>query len=150
MSKKSLLLKILFAVWALALIVVGVIQYKDSKSCSSCQADISFFESLSESQKEELKKHRAAVLIPDDSDPIYVDENTAYNHAQITSFSTAQPNPLTEDEIAHSQKRMLYSKYVEKMPPKYRSLLAKRKLAVILSESGDFFVVALSQYMQNL
>lgn len=144
---KHLRFKILTVFWALALIVVGIIYYKNNKSCSNCQANTSPYSALTESQQEKVEKHKAVLLFPDNADPIYVDLDTVYSRHDITTFSTAQPDPLSQDEIEHILNRMLYSKYVRKMPVEYRPLLSQRKLAVLQSKDGNFFIVALRKYI---
>jgi hypothetical protein len=148
MSKSSLF-KILIVFWAVALIVVGVIRYKKSKSCSSCGVRNTFYQTLSDSQKEKLKNRHAVILIPDNADPIYVDEETAYNDAQIAAFSFAQTVTITEEEIQQAMNSLMFRKYLELTPVELRPLLRERKLDVLLSKEGVFFTVALLKYLED-
>jgi hypothetical protein len=149
---KNLLFKILIIFWALALIVVGIIYYKNNESCSTCKSNpeyADFFSSLTKEQKTKLSSRKAVILIPEKSDPIYVNENVAYSNAQLTTFSYEQPNPPTQDELKNIITNILHRKYLDKMPQDLRSLYSERKLAILQSKSGDFFIVALKEYLEG-
>lgn len=146
---RNLLFKILIVFWALALIVIGVVQFKKGKSCSSCQAETSFVDTLTESQKEKLNKRNAVILIPDYGDPIYVDEDIAFNHAQVTAFSYAEPPTLTEEEEKHALASLRFRKYLLLAPENLHQLLREKKLDVLLNKDGIPFAVALSDSMKD-
>jgi hypothetical protein len=148
MSKK-LAFKILVVVWAVALIVVGVIKYENSRGCSSCKADNSFINSLTESQKEMLLNRQAVLLYPDSGDPIYVDKYTANSRSNITAFSIEQPSPLTEKEVKWFSMNVLYTRYRDSLPEELQTLRVKRKLAILRNENNEFFIVALADALQH-
>lgn len=146
---KSLLFKILIVFWALALIVVGVIYYKNNKGCSNCQTQYSFLSTLSEEQKAKVRSRQAVILIPDSGDPVYVDEDNAYNNAQVTAFSYDTPVTLAEEEIENAKLSLLYRKYLEQTPVELRPLLIEKKLGVILSKRNSYFTVVLSDSLED-
>lgn len=152
LTHKQRILRALMVLWAVALVAVGVIYYKNSNSCSSCQASSKhsdFFSSLTKQQQDCLRNRRAVILIPDKSDPIYVDEEIAYNNPQITAFSYEQPESLSEDEVKQFIFNVLHSRFVDNMPEQFRSLYSERKLAVLHSKDGNFFIVALADYIKD-
>ena len=146
---KSLLFKILLVFWALALIVIGVIYYKNSKSCQSCQASSQHLKPLDEYQKKRVQEYKAVLLVTDSGDPIYVDLDEAFTHPKVAPFSYYNPAPLSKAEVEKIMTRLSYGKYVNNMPLKLRSLLSEKKLGVLQSDDGEFFVVALKGYLQE-
>lgn len=149
---KNLVMKILIVFWAVALIAVGVIYYKRNISCSTCKSNpkyADFFSSLTKEQKTKLSTRKAVILIPEKSDPIYVDENVAYSNAQITTFSYEQLNSPTQEELKNIITNILHRKYFDKMPQDLRSLYSERKLAILQGKSGELFIVALKEYVEG-
>ena len=152
LTRKQKILRALLFLWAVALVSVGVIYYKNSNSCWNCQASSKhpdFFSSLTVQQQDSLRNRRAIILIPDKSDPIYVDEEIAYNNPQITAFTYEQPESLSEDEVKQFIVNVLHRRFVDNMPEQFRSLYSERKLAVLQSKDGDFFIVALADYIKD-
>ena len=89
------------------------------------------------------------VLFPDNADPIYVDEESAFSHPQVTAFSYAEPVFITEEERKRAEFSVMYRKYIEQTPVELRPLLKDRKLAVLQSKNGKFITVVLSDCLVN-
>jgi len=144
---KNLLFKILIALWVIALLIIGIIKYRNSRSCSTCQANILLPETLTDSQREMLRNRQAVLLYPDNSEPIFITEDTAYSRSDITAFCYDSQVALTEEDIESAKRSILYRKYLSLTPLELRPLLQQRKLAVLQSKDGHFFTVALSDYL---
>jgi hypothetical protein len=146
---KSRLSKILVTLWAVALVAVGIFMYrKNNESCLTCQTKSTIFDTLTEAQKDKLNHHEAGLIALDSGDLIFVDEATAFSRSDMTAFSIAQAPNLTEEEINSHRLSLRFNKFRMHMPPDLQKLYRERKLAIIQSTDGNFFIVALSDYVK--
>jgi hypothetical protein len=148
MSKKFAF-KILIVLWALALVLVGIFKYKNSRSCTSCKLAATYRNELTIEQTDKLKNRLAVLLFPDNADPIYIDEDNAYSHPAVSAFSTVSPELPTEDEVKLYELTIQYRKIRDSLPEELQALRLQRKLAILRTADNKFFMVALSASLQN-